>query len=186
VGVPNAAAREASAQWPAGARAGGRLRAGLAGALRAGGPAAALPLRLDALPQNSQGKTTDAALAALFADTESPAAALPRLAFARAAAATAELWIGPDLYHFQGHFPQQPILPGVAQIDWAISLARQAFALPPHMVRMEALKFQALIQPGTRLTLDLEWKPDKQQLEFRAHSAAGAHASASWGLGLKQ
>lgn len=177
VGVPNAAAREILLN--AGRRA-------LADALRAGLAAhcerVALPRRfrfVHALPQNSQGKTTDAALAALFGETESR----PLLPFhdwpvREAHRATAELWIGPDLYHFQGHFPGQPILPGVAQIDWAISLARQVFALPPQLLRMEALKFQALIQPGTRLHLDLEWKPERQQLEFRAHSAAGAHASA--------
>ncbi len=177
VGVPNAAAREVLLK--AGRRA-------LADALRAGLAAhcerVALPRRfrfVHALPQNSQGKTTDAALAALFADTETrPLLPFHDWPLREACRATAELWIGPDLYHFQGHFPGQPILPGVAQIDWAISLARQMFALPPHLVRMEALKFQALIQPGTRLTLDLEWKPDRQQLEFRAHSAAGAHASA--------
>ena len=142
----------------------------------------ALPRRfrfVGALPQNSQGKTTDAALAALFADTETR----PLLPFhiwhrRELAHACVELWIGPDLYHFQGHFPQQPILPGVAQIDWAITLARQAFDLPPRLLRMETLKFQALIQPGTRLLLDLDWKPERQQLEFRAHSGGGAHASA--------
>lgn len=177
VGIPSEPAREIL--LCAGRRA---LAAELRAELAAHCERVALPRRFRfvcALPQNSQGKTTDAALAALFADTESrPLLPFHDWPLREAQRATAELWIGPDLYHFQGHFPQQPILPGVAQIDWAISLARQVFALPPQLVRMEALKFQALIQPGTRLTLDLEWRPDKQQLEFRAHSAAGAHASA--------
>lgn len=95
-----------------------------------------------------------------------------------AAKAQAELLISPDLYHFQGHFPEQPILPGVVQIDWAITLARSIYTLPPRLVRMEALKFQALIEPGMRLLVDLDWQAERGVLEFRAHSAAGAHASA--------
>lgn len=39
-----------------------------------------------------------------------------------------------DLFWFRGHFAVQPLLPGVAQIDWAMSyaltlLARLAFSL---------------------------------------------------------
>ncbi|GMU44927.1 MAG: acyl-CoA synthetase [Xanthomonadales bacterium] len=161
-------------------------RRALAAALRAGMATqverVALPRRfrfVGALPQNAQGKTTEAMLAALFDWTESR----PLLPFfdwrtRDAQRASAELWIGPDLYHFQGHFPSRPILPGVAQIDWAIALARLVFPLPPRLSRMETLKFQAMIEPGARLLLDLEWKPERGQLEFRAHSKAGAHASA--------
>lgn len=177
VGVPNERARDLLLANGRRALA-AKLRAELADHCER----VALPRRfrfVGALPQNSQGKTTDAALAALFADTETR----PLLPFhiwqrCEPAHACIELWIGPDLYHFQGHFPQQPILPGVAQIDWAITLARQAFDLPARLLRMETLKFQALIQPGTRLLLDLDWKPERQQLEFRAHSGGGAHASA--------
>lgn len=177
VGVPTPAGRELL--LAEGRRA---LAAKLRAALAAHVERVALPRRfrfVGALPQNAQGKSSEAALAALFAETESR----PLLPFFDWLArepqrASAELLIGPDLYHFQGHFPGQPILPGVAQIDWAIALARQVFPLPAHLVRMETVKFQALIQPGARLVLDLEWKPERSQLEFRAHSAAGAHASA--------
>lgn len=177
VGIPNAGARELLLSH--GRRA---LAAELRAELVAHIERVALPRRfrlVGALPMNSQGKTTDAALAALFADTESrPLLPFHDWILRQPLQATVELWISPDLYHFQGHFPQQPILPGVAQIDWAITLARQAFALPLNLKRMETLKFQALIQPGTRLLLDLEWRPERQQLEFRAHSTAGSHASA--------
>lgn len=177
VGIPNARARELL--LTSGRRA---LATALRSELADHCERVALPRRfrfVGALPQSSQGKTTDPALTALFGDTE----ARPLLPFhdwtlREPGRAVVELLIGPDLYHFLGHFPEQPILPGVAQVDWAITLARQAFALPPRLKRMEALKFQALIQPGTRLLLELEWKPERGQLEFRAHSATGAHASA--------
>lgn len=177
VGIPTEGARELLLTEGRRALA-ARLRAELADHCER----VALPRRfrfVGALPSNSQGKTTDAALAALFADTESrPLLPYHEWTLREPERASVELWIGPDLYHFQGHFPAQPILPGVAQIDWAITLARFAFALPLELKRMETLKFQALIQPGVRLQLDLEWKAERQQLEFRAHSTAGAHASA--------
>ena len=34
-----------------------------------------------------------------------------------------EIAVPDDLFFLQGHFPQQPILPGVVQIHWAIMLA---------------------------------------------------------------
>lgn len=142
----------------------------------------AVPRRLRLLaelPSNAQGKTTEAALAALFADTPTRPS-VPYYTWLRREPdlVQAELLVGPDLHGFQGHFPGQPILPGVTQIDWAIALAREVFALPARLQRMEVLKFQAVITPGTRLTLDLLWRRQRQVLEFRSHSVAGAHASA--------
>lgn len=142
----------------------------------------ALPRRfrfLAAWPQDAQGKTSAARLQALFQQTESRLP-LPFYDWLQRGPtqAQAELLISPDLYHFQGHFPEQPILPGVVQIDWAIALARSIYTLPSQLHRMEALKFQALIQPGMRLLVDLAWQAERATLEFRAHSAAGAHASA--------
>lgn len=81
-----------------------------------------------------------------------------------------------DLIVFDGHFPGVPILPGVAQLDWAIRMAREVFALPPHVLRVEALKFQNVVRPGTALDLTLGWDTPKQQLTFCWQSDAGLHA----------
>ena len=69
------------------------------------------------------------------------------------------------------------ILPGVAQLDWAIRFGREAFVMPPRFLRMEALKFQQVLRPGARVTLSLEWLPEKGALQFRYQSAVGTHAS---------
>lgn len=152
-----------------------RLRTALASVAEA----AVLPRRwryLWALPANSQGKTTVAALLALF----DPRRPIARLRAHGPAAATLELEVAPASPYFDGHFAVAPILPGVAQLDWAIRLGRELFALPPHFLRMEAVKFQQVIVPGTVVTLELTLKSPsaaERVLGFKLGSAAGAHAS---------
>ena len=129
------------------------------------------------LPLNPQGKTTEAALLALF-DEESASCARPRPQWLETTSdkAHARVLAHADLIVFDGHFPGTPILPGVAQLDWAIHMARDVFALPPHVACVEALKFQNVVRPGTMLDLSLEWIASKGQLTFCWQSDAGLHA----------
>jgi acyl-coenzyme A synthetase/AMP-(fatty) acid ligase/3-hydroxymyristoyl/3-hydroxydecanoyl-(acyl carrier protein) dehydratase len=154
----------------------GRLRAALAGVV----DAVALPRRwryLDALPVNAQGKTTLAALLALL--TPDPAPRLPHVRELEADGRRVllEITAPANLVYFDGHFNEAPILPGVAQVDWAIRFGRERFALPPRFRAMHALKFQHVIQPGMPVQLELLHDPAKGQLTFAYRSAAGQHAS---------
>lgn len=126
-----------------------------------------------ALPVNSQGKTTEAALTSLF----DPVMPLPEWIEREPGHARARLDVKAGLAVFDGHFPQSPVLPGVAQVDWAIAIARQQFDMPARCLRMEVLKFQRLVPPGTELELDLRWDPKRALLGFSYSSAAGQHAS---------
>ena len=128
---------------------------------------------VQALPVNAQGKSTEALLSVLFRP------AMPAITWHKREAGEAEavLDITPDLMVFDGHFEQTPILPGVAQLDWAIELARGCFALPARFLRAEALKFQKTVPPGTQLRLVLQWKGETGTLGFQYTSEAGAHAS---------
>ena len=128
---------------------------------------------VDALPVNAQGKSTEAMLTALFR----PERPQPRWTVREESAAELELDLDPSLAAFDGHFPQAAILPGVAQLDWAIRFGREVFAMPPRFLRMEALKFQRVARPGDRLKLSLEWQPSKHMLSFRYVSVHGPHAS---------
>ena len=125
-----------------------------------------------ALPLNSQGKTTEAALLALF-DPRRPHA---RLLGHDASSARLRLAIDAELPWFDGHFPGAPIVPGVTQVDWAIGFARELFALPPVFRGLEALKFQQVIVPGGEVELELAFSAERGQLTFRLSSAAGPHA----------
>ncbi|MCP3140985.1 AMP-binding protein [Pyxidicoccus xibeiensis] len=138
--------------------------------------ASVLPRRfryLEAMPVNSQGKVTEAALTALFDSRRPPSRVLERTA--ERVVLGLEAQAGSP--YFKGHFPGMPILPGVAQLEWAIQLGREHFPLPPDFLRMEAVKFQRVIVPDTRLTLELTWAEAKGSLHFKLTSDAGVHAS---------
>ena len=79
---------------------------------------------------------------------------------------TFALELAPDSPAFDGHFPATPILPAVVQVDWAIRLAREHFALPPHFNALRSLKFLRIVQPPVRLTLSLEPTVDGRGVTF--------------------
>ena len=82
-----------------------------------------------------------------------------------------------DLAAFDGHFPDTPILPAVAQIDWAVRLARESFLLPVRFAALRALKFLAIVQPPVELTLALTRAPDGRSVAFTYLRAGTACAS---------
>jgi acyl-coenzyme A synthetase/AMP-(fatty) acid ligase len=138
----------------------------------------ALPRRwryLDALPSNAQGKTTHALLMALL--DERPRTPRIRELAREDNRVALELVVPKDLFYFDGHFPEAPILPGVVQVDWAIAKGREYFALPPHFSGMHALKFQHVIQAEQPVTLELMHDKQKGSLQFRYFSSHAQHAS---------
>ncbi|WP_454845115.1 AMP-binding protein [Pseudomonas farris] len=77
-----------------------------------------------------------------------------------------QLAVPPDLAYFSGHFPQTPVLPGVVQVDWALSLGQQLMDLPAKFAGMEVLKFQQLVRPGDEIQLHLRFDSARSKLYF--------------------
>ena len=125
------------------------------------------------LPQNAQGKTTQHDLLALFR----PLMPQPLWTERGELRATATLQVDPGLRVLDGHFPGAPIVPGVAQLHWVVTLGAQAFGIPAAFLRAEVVKFQQPILPGDRVEVQLQWNPDKGSLQFTLTSARGPHAS---------
>ncbi|MBB1594968.1 AMP-binding protein [Achromobacter sp. UMC46] len=117
------------------------------------------------LPSNAQGKLTQA-------DFDTAAGARPvdpvavELPGQPAGERRFALDIPYDLAHFSGHFPSVPVVPGVVQIGWAISLAQRGLHPGLRFGGMEALKFQKLLRPGDRAVMALRWDETKQKLYF--------------------
>jgi|AGTN01.2.fsa_nt_gi 3-hydroxymyristoyl/3-hydroxydecanoyl-(acyl carrier protein) dehydratases len=77
-----------------------------------------------------------------------------------------DLEIRPDLFWFQGHFPDFPILPGVVQLDWALDFARRSLRLDIPAARQFQVKYKSGVFPGDRLTLKLSHRAEKNRLSF--------------------
>lgn len=142
----------------------------------------ALPRRwrwVAALPENSEGKTTVAELTRLFEPGETGEPAVPPFSVVEHAAesATVEMCPSDELPCFDGHFAGAPVLAGVVQVEWAIGLGRKLFGISGDFLRMEALKFQRIFQPGPALRVELDWRADRAALRFRFSSVAGSHSS---------
>jgi len=72
----------------------------------------------------------------------------------------------PDMAVFAGHFPQRAVLPGVAQIDWAMGFAAAELGLSQRAARTFQVKFRRVIQPPARAELDLRLDRARQRLRF--------------------
>lgn len=74
---------------------------------------------------------------------------------------------------YAGHFPDNPILPGVVQVEWALRLGEACFGPLGPFLALEHLKFQDTIQPGQAITLSLEWEAERQELAFEFRGERG-------------
>lgn len=90
---------------------------------------------------------------------------------------TLQLQVPVDLACFAGHFPQAPVLPGVAQVAWALRLAASRLGTSPYCREMETLKFQHLLRPGDRVTLTLRHDHTNGKLHFAYREAGTAYSS---------
>jgi len=81
--------------------------------------------------------------------------------------------LDPTLFWFKGHFAIQPLLPGVAQLEWATRYAIELFAPGFLFHSIQNVKFQAPLLPGNRVTLALDWQAERQTLTFSYHRHDG-------------
>jgi 3-hydroxymyristoyl/3-hydroxydecanoyl-(acyl carrier protein) dehydratase len=95
----------------------------------------------------------------------------------RAGSAEIALIVPRDLHFVRGHFPGAPVVPGVVQIKWAISLAQRYLGIGDDFAAMEKLKFQRAMTPESRVTLTLEYVATAHTLHFSFASADGRYSS---------
>jgi len=146
------------------------LRARLLELLRPHLSAVVLPRKwrfVNRIPEDDRGKTSDAALAAQFADTQGhkirPTITAQSVDTDESAF---QIHLSEDLFYFEGHFENTPILAGVVQIDWAIDLACKHLAIPGAFMRIEALKFFKVLMAGDAVSLNLRYDRETGRLTF--------------------
>lgn len=133
-------------------------------------------LFMDSMPQTAQGKVDTALLSQLW---RLEPGKFPQLLSCRHSVdrIVLELRVRPGLVYFDGHFPGQPILPGVAQLAWVERYGKIFFVIDQPFLTMEVIKFKKIIQPGALLSMTLEWKRETGKLYFEVESADASHSS---------
>ncbi len=91
--------------------------------------------------------------------------------------ATFELDIHTGLECFDGHFDGHPVLPGVAQITFAMRIAEQHFGIQHRFAGMEAVKFQSIITPPNKVLLWLKFDETKHKIHFKYYKEATSFSS---------
>lgn len=134
----------------------------------------------EALPYNERGKLAFADLSAQFKSIDAREESLPMIDAETTSGnecVTLHLFVPANLSLFAGHFPGLPLLPGIAQIDWASRLGSERFAIADGFSRLLNIKFQKPVLPDCKLDLVLNWDAGRRQLAFSYVSAAGCHTS---------
>lgn len=124
------------------------------------------------LPRERGGKLRREALLRLFQHPEGPSVARPATS---AHQAQAELRVPQGGPRFEGHFPENPILPAVALLhDLVLPAVRNAWHDLDHPTEASRLKFLRPLRGGERVTVALERSETKVrfQLREREHSVA--------------
>ena len=132
---------------------------------------------VSSMPRNSLGKTTQESLQNLF--SRQNITTEPTVVSVKKSDNTVEmeLHISDSLPYFDGHFPGRPVLPGVAQVDWAACLGKSHLDVVGEFQGLEALKFFQFILPDSKVNLTLTYKPDKQKLYFSYQGDSGKYSS---------
>jgi len=78
------------------------------------------------------------------------------------------LTVPPELVWLEDHFPSRPVLPGVAQLAWAIAFARDHFGFDHDPVGVERVKFLGTVPLEKPLVLELHRERNRVDWQFLA------------------
>ena len=87
------------------------------------------------------------------------------------------LCVGPDHPSLPGHFPGQPVVPGVVILDQVAGHARGLLADGLRLRRIPQVKFLAPLLPGESATIELEPDAALGRVRFRVLRAGALLAS---------
>ena len=115
-------------------------------------------------------------LAELFKTFERPTIIHLELSNERALIA---LHVPDNLSWFDWHFPDQKVLPGVVQIDWAGKFSRALFVGSCVFKQLTNIKFKTMVLPNTSMQLELIYDAEKANIKFHFFNAEDSFSMGS-------
>lgn len=78
---------------------------------------------------------------------------------------TVQKMVSSNEEYFQGHFPENPLMPGVLLVQTMIEACQLLSESPIHLSKMSKVKFRKMVKPGASLLVKVERK-ESQSLKF--------------------
>jgi 3-hydroxymyristoyl/3-hydroxydecanoyl-(acyl carrier protein) dehydratase len=75
---------------------------------------------------------------------------------------SAEVNVPADSAWFEGHFPGNPVLPGIAQLGMVFELIGIMFGASLRVKEVSRVRFKQMILPGDQVTVTAESKPARK------------------------
>ena len=85
-------------------------------------------------------------------------------------------WVPPTLAWFKGHFPGQPVVPGVALVGWAVAEIGLLHRCARPIREFRQMKFQRIVEPGASLQFACSLAGG-ERASYLIRSRLGVHAS---------
>ena len=83
--------------------------------------------------------------------------------------------LSPDLGCFRGHFPGNPVLAGVVQLHWAVTVSLILFEFRDAPLEIKRLKFKSVVTPPRTIELALN-RPCGNEVQFEYSSLGQQHS----------
>ncbi len=87
---------------------------------------------------------------------------------------------------FSGHFPESPILPGIAQLDMVADVIARNTGEQRHIQRLTRVKFKKIVSPGEQLEILATAMKTPNLYTFRITSEAQEVCSGTMLLAITQ
>lgn len=85
------------------------------------------------------------------------------------------LAVSPELDCFKGHYPGNPILPGIVQLHWATGISMSLLGFSEVPLDIKRLKFKNIVQPPSVIELVLSMS-STNMVQFQFNSVGQIHS----------
>ena len=72
------------------------------------------------------------------------------------------LHVAENLCWFRGHFPEQPVLAGIVQLHWAVTVVQACFGFSAPPVAIKRLKFKQVVTPPAEMELTVSLQGSRE------------------------